>query len=64
MALSLAEKLGDKCGLHAFSLHPGVIGTNLGNHLDWDADINSLSKCSFVTKSVLPLGLTWYSRDY
>ncbi|KAK2002626.1 short-chain dehydrogenase/ reductase [Colletotrichum falcatum] len=33
MAISLAEKLGDK-GLLSFSLHPGVIYTNLGNHLD------------------------------
>ncbi|KAK4040000.1 hypothetical protein C8A01DRAFT_35965 [Parachaetomium inaequale] len=38
MALSLAEKLGKK-GLRAYSLHPGVIGTNLGNHLDWSVDI-------------------------
>ncbi|MBE3048822.1 hypothetical protein IMZ48_41260 [Candidatus Bathyarchaeota archaeon] len=36
MALSLAEKLGEK-GLHAFSLHPGVITTNLGSHVDWEA---------------------------
>ncbi|CAG8894257.1 unnamed protein product [Penicillium egyptiacum] len=34
-AISLAEKLGLKHGLLAFSLHPGVIWTNLGNHLDW-----------------------------
>ncbi|KAI3541709.1 short-chain dehydrogenase/reductase family Oxidoreductase [Colletotrichum abscissum] len=33
MALSLAEKLGDK-GLLSFSLHPGVIFTNLGGHLE------------------------------
>lgn len=37
MALSLAKKLGDKRGLLAFSLHPGTIWTNLGNHLDWEA---------------------------
>ena len=35
MAVSLAEKLGNK-GLRAFSLHPGVIYTNLGNHVDWE----------------------------
>ncbi|KAI0014746.1 WW domain-containing oxidoreductase [Xylariomycetidae sp. FL0641] len=32
--LSLAEKLAGR-GLLAYSLHPGVIGTNLDNHLDW-----------------------------
>lgn len=36
MALSLAEKLGSKRGLLAFSLHPGTILTNLGNHVDWE----------------------------
>lgn len=35
-ALSLAEKLGSR-GLHAFSLHPGIIWTNLANHVDWEA---------------------------
>jgi len=34
MAVSLAKKLGSK-GLKAFSLHPGVIFTNLGAHVDW-----------------------------
>ncbi|KFZ23638.1 hypothetical protein V502_01881 [Pseudogymnoascus sp. VKM F-4520 (FW-2644)] len=34
MAISLAEKLGLKHKLLAFSLHPGVIWTNLSNHLD------------------------------
>ncbi|KZL74604.1 short-chain dehydrogenase/reductase family [Colletotrichum tofieldiae] len=33
MAISLAEKLGGK-GLLSFSLHPGVIWTNLSNHID------------------------------
>lgn len=33
MAISLAEKLGSK-GLLSFSLHPGVIFTNLGTHLE------------------------------
>ncbi|EFR01480.1 WW domain containing oxidoreductase [Nannizzia gypsea CBS 118893] len=33
-ALSLAQKLGVKSGLQAFSLHPGAIFTNLGAHLD------------------------------
>ncbi|KAJ5180480.1 hypothetical protein N7492_003690 [Penicillium capsulatum] len=38
MARSLANKLGVKYGLLAFSLHPGVIFTNLGNHLDWEKE--------------------------
>ncbi|KAJ5825922.1 hypothetical protein N7474_003060 [Penicillium riverlandense] len=42
LALSLASKLGVKHGLLAFSLHPGVIGTNLGNHLDWSVDLGLL----------------------
>lgn len=37
MAVSLAQKLGSK-GLLAFSLHPGVINTSLGNHVDWNTD--------------------------
>lgn len=43
-AMSLAEKLGLKHGLLAFSLHPGVIWTNLGNHLDWDVDLDGLRR--------------------
>ncbi|KAM0257663.1 hypothetical protein ACHAQJ_004227 [Trichoderma viride] len=38
MALSLAEKLGSKHGLTAFSLHPGVISTNLADHLDFSVE--------------------------
>jgi NAD(P)-dependent dehydrogenase (short-subunit alcohol dehydrogenase family) len=41
MALSLAEKLGPK-GLRAFSLHPGGILTNLGDHLDFAAEMADL----------------------
>lgn len=44
MALSLAEKLGKARGLVSCSLHPGVIGTNLGSHIDWDVEGLSLSK--------------------
>ncbi|KAF2654541.1 NAD(P)-binding protein [Lophiostoma macrostomum CBS 122681] len=40
-ALSLAEKLGGK-DLLAFSLHPGVIHTNLGDHLNFDSDFEEL----------------------
>ncbi|KAF4894526.1 Retinol dehydrogenase 14 [Colletotrichum viniferum] len=48
MATSLAEKLGSK-GLLSFSLHPGVIFTNLGTHLEnfdslREQDINVGSK--------------------
>lgn len=40
-AISLAEKL-ERRGLHAFSLHPGVIlETSLGTHID---EFQSLSK--------------------
>lgn len=39
MALSLSFKLGTEHGLLAFSLHPGVISTNLGSHLDWNVDV-------------------------
>jgi hypothetical protein len=42
MALSLSLKLGTKYNLLAFSLHPGVISTNLGSHLDWNSDVRDL----------------------
>lgn len=36
-SLSLASKL-EKRGLLSYSLHPGVIGTNLGSHVeDWES---------------------------
>ncbi|EFQ32432.1 WW domain-containing oxidoreductase [Colletotrichum graminicola] len=41
-SLSLAEKLG-KRGLLSFSLHPGVIGTNLANHIEWGSDFAGLT---------------------
>ncbi|KAI1161776.1 WW domain-containing oxidoreductase [Nemania serpens] len=40
-SLSLAEKLGSR-GLQTYSLHPGVIATNLGDHIDWEEGIPSL----------------------
>ncbi|QIW98975.1 hypothetical protein AMS68_004493 [Peltaster fructicola] len=43
MTLSLAQKLGPK-GLTAISLHPGVIGTNLGGHIDWNKQFGDLQK--------------------
>lgn len=45
MAISLAEKLGPKRGLLAFSVHPGVVfGTSLASHLDMETDIVALRK--------------------
>ncbi|KAL2807724.1 hypothetical protein BJX63DRAFT_436776 [Aspergillus granulosus] len=41
MAISLAEKLGPK-GLLSFSLHPGVINTHLGDHIDWNVHFPTL----------------------
>ncbi|KAI4156773.1 MAG: hypothetical protein LQ340_000030 [Diploschistes diacapsis] len=38
---SLAKKLGPK-GLVSVSLHPGVIGTHLGDHLDWNVEFAGL----------------------
>ncbi|KAF3765581.1 putative short-chain dehydrogenase [Cryphonectria parasitica EP155] len=37
-ALALAEKLGTTRGLSAFSVHPGVVPSNLGRHLDFSQD--------------------------
>ncbi len=42
-ATSLAKKLGNK-GLTTVSLHPGVVGTNLGNHLDWNVEFSGMRK--------------------
>jgi NAD(P)-dependent dehydrogenase (short-subunit alcohol dehydrogenase family) len=46
MAISLAEKLAAR-NLLAFSLHPGVIFTNLANHLleDLDGNFEELGMC-------------------
>ncbi|PSR76029.1 NAD(P)-binding protein [Coniella lustricola] len=51
-SVALAAKLGggdgssssssDKATLLAFSLHPGVVPSNLGSHLDWENDIADL----------------------
>ncbi|KAL2753165.1 hypothetical protein ACRALDRAFT_2021589 [Sodiomyces alcalophilus JCM 7366] len=42
MAISLAQKLGTKRNLLAFSLHPGNISTQIGDHINWEADFPSL----------------------
>lgn len=51
MAISLAEKLGAKHNLSAFSLHPGLVMSNLGSHLklfgDDAPDMESMSPCFF-----------------
>lgn len=44
MAISLVEKLGPNHKLLAFSLHPGVIWTNLSNHLNWSVAFDGLRK--------------------
>lgn len=44
MTIPLAEKLGVKHDLLAFSLHPGVIWTNLADHLNMEVDFNEMSK--------------------
>ncbi|KAK5997384.1 Short-chain dehydrogenase/reductase prx1 [Cladobotryum mycophilum] len=42
MAISLAQKLGQRSNLSYFSLHPGVILTNLASDLDLEADFELL----------------------
>ena len=52
MALSLAEKLGPKKGLLAFSLHPGVImTTTLGNHVDWSVERGELREFCLYSRN-------------
>lgn len=49
MALALADKLGPKHGLTAFSVHPGVIvATNLAEHLDFAAELPGMGKPSYL----------------
>lgn len=52
MAISLAEKLGPKHGLTAFSLHPGVISTSLGAHLDFSIEMTELGKFLSATNCI------------
>jgi hypothetical protein len=48
MAISLAEKLGASHHLSTFSVHPRLVSTNLGTHLELygesDADMVSMRK--------------------
>ncbi|KAI1375403.1 NAD(P)-binding protein [Hypoxylon crocopeplum] len=39
MALSIANKLGPR--VRAYSLHPGLIRTHLGDHIDWSVDMSA-----------------------
>lgn len=57
MAVSLAEKLGIKHDLQAFSLHPGVIWTNIANHLDMETDFDGLRKSYSSTLGTLLTGI-------
>jgi hypothetical protein len=54
MAISLAEKLGAR-NLLSFSLHPGVIITNLANHLieDFEASFGELGMCFALPYRIL-----------
>ncbi|KAF6828529.1 short-chain dehydrogenase reductase family [Colletotrichum musicola] len=61
-SLSLAEKLGSK-GLLSFSLHPGVIWTNLGNHLEGDFEGLSNRDTSEKADSILGTKYMWKGFD-
>ena len=57
-AISLAQMIGVKHNLQAFSLHPGVIWTNLGSHIDWSVEMDGLRMISNPHKSFVRCGLT------
>lgn len=48
MALSLAQHLGPKHNVLTFSLHPGNINTDLGDHIDCNVDFSALRKSKKV----------------
>ncbi|KAJ3528696.1 hypothetical protein NM208_g10090 [Fusarium decemcellulare] len=52
-SIALAEKLGSK-GLVSASLHPGVIYTNLGAHLDWTGDDAAAMQAADVIMGTQP----------
>jgi len=57
LAISLADKLGQK-GLQAYSVHPGTIaGTGLASHLDMSADVALLSEFSHLVRGNIVLVL-------
>lgn len=49
MCLALAERLGPKHGLTAFSLHPGVIATKLVEHFDFAVALPEMSRSLLIT---------------
>ncbi|KAI1085013.1 NAD(P)-binding protein [Whalleya microplaca] len=59
MALSLAKKLGSKHNLLAFSVHPGLVISNLGTHLelfgDNAADMESMKEIDRIMGN----GIAW-----
>lgn len=65
MAVSLAEKLGAKHNLSTFSVHPGLVITNLGSHLklfgDDASDMDSMSECFplYPGRLKVPIRLTF-----
>ncbi|KAI1373227.1 NAD(P)-binding protein [Hypoxylon crocopeplum] len=44
MAISLAEKLGTRRNLQAFSVHPGPVTTNIGVGLDWGQTYQEMAR--------------------
>jgi NAD(P)-dependent dehydrogenase (short-subunit alcohol dehydrogenase family) len=44
MCLALADRLGPRYGLTAFSLHPGVIATNLVENFDFAVALPEMSR--------------------
>ncbi|XXG95060.1 Chitin synthase, class 2 [Hypoxylon texense] len=58
-AISLAEKLGTKHNLLAFSVHPGAVTTNLVAHLDWEQGYVEMSR----TYRLLGLAQGW-KKDF
>ncbi|KAI1763151.1 NAD(P)-binding protein [Hypoxylon sp. FL1150] len=57
--ISLAEKLGAKHNLSAFSVHPGAVTTNLVAHLDWEQGYVEMSR----TYRLLGLAQGW-KKDF
>jgi NAD(P)-dependent dehydrogenase (short-subunit alcohol dehydrogenase family) len=58
MAISLAEKLASR-NLLAFSLHPGVIFTNIASHLeDLNSSFKELGMCCSLASLIVLLSLT------
>ncbi|KAI0142856.1 NAD(P)-binding protein [Xylariaceae sp. FL1272] len=63
-ALSLAQKLGSR-GLHAFSVHPGVVLSNLSTHIDWTTEFDKLKKIDLLLGNAIAFstGFTLVSHD-